>query len=229
MKTLDGYTSRAERAEYLLSRFSSLFSGAKAVLDVGCSQADLARHLAPEVSYVGIDADRDMLGDAHRLAQERPHTEILELNLEAGPLPFQTNQFDVSVCTEVLEHLDQFHRVFNDLVRVTRKHIIISLPNMYWLPLRLKILFAQGENGGDLKFYGLPSAPPSDRHRWFFSYEQAQRFMRAQTSCRVVEEFGYFGPGNGSIRSKVKDLFIRNRGLWPNLFAMSYWVVLEKK
>lgn len=50
---------------------------------------------------------------------------------EATHLPFKNNSFDVSLCCQVLEHLpfEQFSTALNELQRVTRKRVILSLPH----------------------------------------------------------------------------------------------------
>lgn len=46
-------------------------------------------------------------------------------------LPFDTNEFDLITCLEVLEHLPQlvFQQALSELSRVSKKYIIVSVPN----------------------------------------------------------------------------------------------------
>ena len=113
----------------------------------------------------------------------------LKLNLEKDlPLPFEDNFFDTVIATDVLEHLDNLHEVFDEMVRVCKGHIIISLPNpvcdslAYW---RSKVYKDNSINrkkyyGKYMKFYGLPFERPFDRHKWFFNYEEVLEFMKYQ-------------------------------------------------
>jgi ubiquinone/menaquinone biosynthesis C-methylase UbiE len=50
---------------------------------------------------------------------------------EAVNLPFKNEAFDVSLCCQVLEHLpfQLFSTALNELKRVTRKRVILSLPH----------------------------------------------------------------------------------------------------
>jgi len=50
---------------------------------------------------------------------------------EAVNLPFKNEAFDVSLCCQVLEHLpfQLFSNALNELKRVTRKRVILSLPH----------------------------------------------------------------------------------------------------
>ena len=49
------YTNREERSKWLTGRFKEEFSASKSVLDVGCYNADLKKHLKKDTEYTGID------------------------------------------------------------------------------------------------------------------------------------------------------------------------------
>jgi 2-polyprenyl-3-methyl-5-hydroxy-6-metoxy-1,4-benzoquinol methylase len=80
------------------------------------------------------------------------------------------------VCIDVLEHLDNLHRMFDELVRVSCGHVIVSLPNC-WSGARL----ALSRGTGTIGHYGLPLTRPVDRHKWFFSVSEAHEFLEGQT------------------------------------------------
>jgi ubiquinone/menaquinone biosynthesis C-methylase UbiE len=57
-------------------------------------------------------------------------------------LPFEDNSFDVAMCCQVLEHLpfEQFSKACEELCRVTRHAVVISLPDRrkhYWIQFKL--------------------------------------------------------------------------------------------
>ena len=137
------FPTRRSRAIYIAKRFRKYLHGE--VLDVGCDEAHL-KDLLPNLSYTGIDV------------AGKPD---ICINLEKiDKLPFADKSFDCVLCSDVLEHIDNLHQIFYELLRVSKRYVIISLPNN-WSSARLPI-----ERGkGDFAHYGLPVEPILDRHK----------------------------------------------------------------
>jgi SAM-dependent methyltransferase len=76
----------------------------KRVLDVGCGVKPYYPFFADAAAYVGVDV------------QENPHADIAG---SAEDLPVEDASFDVVLCTQVLEHVDDPARVVAELRRVT--------------------------------------------------------------------------------------------------------------
>lgn len=200
---------RANRTEYLVQHFGG-YLGSK-VLDIGCDRG-LLRALLPESSsYTGVD-----------IAGEPD----ISLDLEkVERLPFNDDEFDTVVCTDVLEHLDNIHRIFSELVRVSSRYLIISLPNN-WASARRAI--ARGS--GQVCHYGLPATPPQDRHKWFFNLAEAREFLEAQAdslSLTIVEKRVTEKPRSAVIRGMLR-LLSGSKERYLNRYAHTLWVVLEK-
>ena len=208
------YSSRAEKAYFLFENYKQFLGGK--VLDVGCGEAYL-RDFVRRSQYVGID----IIGNPDVL-----------IDLEQGVLPFQANTFDCVVCTDVLEHLENIHNLFDELIRVSAKYVIISLPNPAGAAWPRII---RGNNIG--KFYGLPPTKPVDRHRWFFNYQQARLFIeeRARENLASVRELRPlpFEGKRGFVGKLIEETIKRIRGstsdCYLNLYAKAIWAVLEKK
>lgn len=167
--TSRGYTCRADKAIYIAEKYAPVLKGS--VLDVGCDQAPLRALVAQPQRYVGVD----VLDSAD-----------VVVDLDREDLPFRDREFDTVVCTDVLEHLERCHAVFDELCRVASGHIIVSLPN----PLRNLLMGLHEGSGGREKFYGLPVDPPADRHRWFFGHDEAAEFLTERGRRRgfIVEQ-----------------------------------------
>jgi hypothetical protein len=166
------YNTREQRSKWIYERFHKEFSVSTTILDVGCYNKDLKSYLKEKINYTGIDIDGNP---------------DINLDLEhIEKLPFENDSFDTVVCADVLEHLENIHLIFDELCRVSKKYIIITLPNpiygisRYIFNRTKQASFNEGLHkfGKNLKFYGLPLEKPDDRHKWFYSYEDAVDFIR---------------------------------------------------
>lgn len=202
------FKERAERSVYIAQAFEAYLNGN--VLDVGCDKAVL-RSILKNAKYTGVD-----IGG----------TPDIQLDLDSvEKLPFADDEFTVTVCADVLEHLDNLHRMFGELVRVTQKYIIISLPNN-WTNARKPI----ERGGGSIAHYGLPAAKPKDRHKWFFSLSEALNFLNDQQKLYPVSIIEI------AVNEKPRPLVVRwaRRARYPsimnylNRYAHTVWVVYEK-
>jgi len=202
------FPKRHSRSEYVARRFSEYFS--ESVLDVGCYEAPL-RTLLDTVDYTGID----FVGNPD-----------IQVNLEEiDRLPFDDNSFHTVICIEVLEHLVNLHRLFDELVRVSNRYVIVSLPNC-WRDARVKI-----EKGrGGFAHYGLPVEKPNDRHKWFFNFEEALHFVKSKAEInglKMIEIFATEKPKLGLVRLMRK---LRYPGIaYMNRYTGTVWAVLEKE
>ncbi len=50
-------------------------------------------------------------------------------------LPYKANSFDLVLCTEVLEHLEDPKKALAELVRVSKKYVLLSVPHEPWFML----------------------------------------------------------------------------------------------
>ena len=129
------------------------------LVDLGCRTMDLKPLIKNCSSYLGTDF------------VSGPN--VVECNLEEGLPQFETNSKDVLVALDVLEHLENCHFLIKEMLRVARKTIYISLPNMYYLGFRFRVLFRGNLSGK----YSFPVEPLMDRHRWVLSFTEAVKFI----------------------------------------------------
>jgi SAM-dependent methyltransferase len=98
------------------------------VLEVGCGTGTLARSIA-QLGYqvVASDVDASML---QRLA-DAAGTEGLPLRTQVAfveTLPFPDHSFDTVVAAHTLEHVRDFEKAVEEMVRVAQHRIIIVVP-----------------------------------------------------------------------------------------------------
>lgn len=202
------YTDRASKTRYIAEKYAPLFAEGRRVLDVGCDRKQLQGMMAEPEGYVGIDLN--------------PHADRI-VDLDREPLPFADDSFETVVCCDVLEHLARCHEVFDELCRVSRDRVILSLPNAVQ-DVVASLLSGQG---GRVKHYGLSVEPPRDRHRWFFGFEDAAEFLtrRAERHSFEVEQLDAGGVSNAYwlVGQPPRDVLDH-----PNIRLGTCWCVIRK-
>ena len=185
------------RAEYSLSAFPEHFEGK--VLDIGAGGS---------TQYF-----KERLGDRYYAADvsQARHKPDIFLDFEKDDLPLEDNSFDTVLSFDCLEHLDDIHHMFDELLRVSKKNVIISLPNN-WSNFSWSLL--RGHNLTHQVGYGLPLEPQAKgvRHKWWFNAEEAEKFVRyraAKNNAEVKLVRFVFDSG---------DAFIRIPGLYPEVY-----------
>jgi SAM-dependent methyltransferase len=138
-------------------------------LDVGARDRIMSRHLPAGFRYQSAEYDpgHDFQWDLEK------------------PIPCESDNFDYVASLDVLEHVERIHEALKELIRITRKTLYISLPNMAFLSFRIKFL-RQGLIGDK---YALLPNHQGDRHRWFTVYSEMNRFVDEiagkQCGCEV--------------------------------------------
>ena len=111
-------------------------------MDVGCGKGDrtirIANYFNVHVKHIyGLDYNGDFIIACKRMFNAR------KIDLEIDDIPYEDNKFDLVICNQVLEHLKNYRKVMDDLIRVTRKggYIVIGIPNLAHLINRIYLLF----------------------------------------------------------------------------------------
>lgn len=199
------YPNGIDKKRYIAFKYRDILKGK--VLDVGCRDKNLKKYLDKNVEYTGID----IAGRPDRF-----------IDLEKEKIPYSDNTFDCVVCTDVLEHLENLHEVFDELVRVTNKYVIISLPNCCATNFK-KIISGRG----GFKYYGLPIEKVKDRHRWFFNYEDAEKFIVERVkknNAKVIEIFPIYR--KKFFRNFILKILFGKR--YKNIVYLFLWALIKK-
>ncbi len=100
------------------------------VLDVGCGEGFTLERFHNEKigkKLVGID----FLDTAIKIGKkERPYLDLRQGNIY--DIPFKDSSFDLVICSEVLEHVDDPKKALKELARVTKKYCLLSVPHEPW-------------------------------------------------------------------------------------------------
>jgi 2-polyprenyl-3-methyl-5-hydroxy-6-metoxy-1,4-benzoquinol methylase len=126
------------------------------LLDAGCGEG----HALPMLSgldmarYEGIDANPECVRYCREVYPARSFRQASVLDL-----PFDSGEFDVVLCMEVLEHLDQPGAALAELTRVARTALVLSVPFEPWFQLgnaaRGKYLATLGNHPEHVQHWGL--------------------------------------------------------------------------
>lgn len=125
------------------------------ILDIGCGNGrDLRTYLKKNVRAVGLDFSLGMLKDAQKEIEREGygHRTLLSQG-DATILPFANNVFTKVACSEVIEHIPGYERIFLDIYRVLKPGgmFVITTPNMHslyglykrfeelWLGIKLRL------------------------------------------------------------------------------------------
>lgn len=172
------YFNQKSRAIYSHVEFRKYFGNQ--VLDVGAGGSPAYFRPLLGSSYKSVDVS------------DNRHQPDFFVDLEKGKLPFDSNQFETVLCFDNLEHCENCHELFDELIRVSSKYVIVSLPNN-WPPVIKNFFY--GRNKTHRLGYGLPAQKPDPgvRHKWYFNLEEAEHFLteRAKMSGCQVKEVKY--------------------------------------
>lgn len=100
------------------------------VLEVGCEGGNLLSRLPDVRRIVGADISKKALKDAQsRLENQKRDAEFYQLDAQQS-FPFTCGEFDVIICSEMLEHVENPRAVLENIHEITSKNtrIVLSVP-----------------------------------------------------------------------------------------------------
>jgi ubiquinone biosynthesis O-methyltransferase len=118
----------------------------QAVLDLGCGGGFMAEALSKRGARVtGIDPSEGAIAAARRHA-EANDLEIDYLVASGESLPFANDGFDIVVCVDVLEHVEDLKRVLFEVRRVLRPNGVFLFDTINRTRMASFVLVTIGEN-----------------------------------------------------------------------------------
>ncbi len=129
-------------------------------------------------------------------------------------LPFPDNSFDTVVMLDILEHLYDPEFVLGEATRVSKKNLIVGVPNFSSLPARLQVLFGSVPENNS----------PKKGHVYWFNYGILVSMLSKHGL--IVDQlksntFFEHVPVVGLITRFFATLF-------PNLFGLSFVIKVTK-
>ena len=130
-------------------------------------------------------------------------------------LPFSNNTFDTVVMLDLLEHLYNPEFLLKEAYRVSKKNIIIGVPNFSSFPARIQMLFGKiPENNR-----------PKKGHIFWFNYDILKSILK-KAKLRVVQMKSNTFFESIPLISIITKILTK---LIPNIFSLSFVVLVEKK
>ncbi len=179
------------------------------------------RHLQASFSDNNIEVyEVDIQGDCD-----------LKINIDSlEKLPFEDNSFDAVCAFDVLEHLENFHLINEEMFRVSKEYVLVSLPNSA-TEIFSTVFRNKAQKNPDLDrgvfsyFYGLPLAPPSDRHRWWIYFQDIIRYYY-YFSLKNNASIEFWTPKLNLKKKLFKTIF--GSHLYHTFFCQHVWIKISK-
>ena len=176
------------------------------LLDLGSRDQILKKFLSEKISYTGVD-----------ISTNTNNNIILDLNQKFN---FNNESFDFVTALDVAEHLDDPKTFLRECVRVSKKKVLIVLPNISYYESRIRFLL-KGNLGSKYHFSG---DNKDDRHKWFTNFYLVKNFFEKNSDNfeikKVIKQ-----------RNKLKPLIYLENYLakfFPNLFSWSFLITINK-
>ncbi len=113
----------------------------ESILDAGAGEGFTLEYLRLKNigrRYEGIDFLKKAVDIGNKV-----HPKIKLKEASIYEMPFKQNSFDLVMCTEVLEHLEEPKKALKEIFGVSRKYVLLSVPNE---PIFMGSNFLRGKN-----------------------------------------------------------------------------------
>ena len=188
--------------------------GATSFLDVGCGDGIFEGYVAehhPEIVATGVDLSDVAIEKART---QFPSATFVLGDATTGGLSFEDASFDVVIALDVLEHLFVPQDLLREMKRVSKKHIIVGVPNFSSFPARLQMLFGRTPENNR----------PKKGHAYWFNYVILTKLLTENGFLVEEIKINYQlmrYPLVGTLIGRLAHLF-------PNLLALSFVVRARK-
>ena len=212
------YNDRMGRNLYASELIENHFKSTNSVLNVGGGAANYLKSTMPNRDVIAIDIDSKA---------------DIQFDLDSeNPIPFGADKPDLIVALDVLEHLEKFHERLNEILEITTRGALLSLPisssetarillrpNAYRRQKRTEATFS--------KYYGIPLEKPHDRHRWYIYGTDIITLAESLEDKGYEVHIGLDAFFKSKLLSKLV-IRICSKHLLLNLLSKWVWIVIKK-
>ena len=136
------------------------------MLDIGCRDCSLRHEIDKFVQnnnregYFGCDLFQNSADSVKYVGN------VMDMDFD--------RKFDCITALDILEHVDNPHKLVDKIFFLSNKYVVLSLPNCY--DIRHKFLFCFKETLGNK--YAFRTSNSLDRHRWVMNYDEIVVFYK---------------------------------------------------
>jgi ubiquinone/menaquinone biosynthesis C-methylase UbiE len=109
------------------------------ILDAGCGTGYISDKINQSLDADIICCDLDFT----RLSFAKKHFQLETILADITYLPFKSSTFDTVLAIEIVEHVPEKNSALNEMTRVSKKNVIITVPND---PIFMIANFLRGKN-----------------------------------------------------------------------------------
>jgi SAM-dependent methyltransferase len=125
---MERFNPTARHLERIIVNTIKSLDSLKTVADVGCGMGVNVKQIhgrLPDLKIIGTDISPKSLELAKSYVGNSPNVEYGVLNIESHALP---QKFDLVICSQVLEHIENDQAAANNLAAMTGKYLLITVP-----------------------------------------------------------------------------------------------------
>lgn len=140
----------------------------ESILDVGCGDGIVSKHLAGRCSYKGID-----ISDACIYEKNQDSNCIVYASPADIPALIEDGSWDTILLLDVLEHTRDFTGLFELSLRKS-KRVVVSLPNELFVYDRIRMLLGHELNAHSLDLLKMPEG---FKHQFIINIDKARGIL----------------------------------------------------
>lgn len=252
-----GYQKRVWKEDYRLGRLTEAIPPQKGkLLDIGCGGGALTECLPyyyPQMKISGCDVSRTAIS----YARKNGSGNVKYALIKNQKLPYNDNFFDVCICLDVLEHIQDINYFLKELKRVLKKNGLFYLAvACERQPFTITWIFQKIKIGQNLTFKHVGHIHPEFTHEYIIELLHHNKFsilnktygdhffyqIESLFAYLLAKEFLEFllGPQKAEqyydrtllVQKKKNDkidIFLYLRAIWIKLWGLGHIVMCSER
>lgn len=168
-RTLIPHRSSLRLAELIAKRILPDYSPGS-LLDIGCGDGVVSKHLPGTCSYQGLDIVNACI---YEQSSDHPHIRYIQAH-EIECFMEEKGPWDMVLLLDVIEHTRGFTPLFEKALKKAKRNVVVSLPNeLFWID-RLRMLRGHEHNAHSLD---LLDKPEGFKHQFVINIAKARELL----------------------------------------------------